>query len=142
MNELEKILEVTFPPETKIANATNSTDKVKKDSIFFGLRGETNHGSKHIELALELGACIAVHNDSSYISERGNVFYIEDLEDADDFFVRDKIYYFLEEFHQIPNIQNRNNFFAFTGTNGKTSTAYLCHQLLISQDCESVYIGQ
>jgi len=141
MNKLEKILEVTFPLEIKITSATNSTNKVKKDSIFFGLRGEKNHGSEYIELALELGASIAVHNDSSYISERGNVFYIEDLEDADDFFVRDKIYYFLEEFHQIPNIQNRNNFFAFTGTNGKTSTAYLCHQLLISQDCESVYIG-
>ena len=141
MNELEKILEVTFPPETRITNATNSTDKIKKDSIFFGLKGTTSHGSKYIELALKLGASIAVHNDSTYVSKRENIFYIEDLEDADDFFVRDKIYYFLEEFHQIFNIQNRNNFFAFTGTNGKTSSAYLCHQLLISMNCESLYIG-
>ena len=32
---LEQILGVTFPHEIKISNTTNSTKKVKKDSIFF-----------------------------------------------------------------------------------------------------------
>ena len=41
MNELnhclEEILGINFPEGTKISNATNSTDKVKEDSIFFWL---------------------------------------------------------------------------------------------------------
>ena len=52
MNELEKILGVTFPNNTVITNATNTTKKVKKNSIFFGLQGTKVHGSKYIEEAL------------------------------------------------------------------------------------------
>ena len=40
-------------------------------------------------------------------------------------------------------MQNTNNHSirAFTGTNGKTSSAYLCHQLLLSRGIDSIYIG-
>ena len=52
MNELnhclEEILGINFPEGIKISNATNSTDKVKEDSIFFGLPGANCHGSKYI----------------------------------------------------------------------------------------------
>jgi len=141
MNRLELILGICFPPEIVISSATNSTIKVKKDSIFFGLPGSQVHGSNYIQKALELGASIAIHNDPDYQSKNTNIFYIKDLQEEDDFFKRDKLYYFLEEFYEIFNIQNRNNFYAFTGTNGKTSTAFLCHQLLINEGCESLYIG-
>ena len=36
---------------------------------------------------------------------------------------------------------NNNNFFAFTGTNGKTSSAYFCHQILRFGGYDSLYIG-
>ena len=43
MNELnhclEEILGINFPEGTKISNATNSTDKVKEDSIFLACLG-------------------------------------------------------------------------------------------------------
>ena len=79
MNELEKILDVTFPNNTVIINATNSTKKVEKNSIFFGLQGTKVHGSKYIEEALSLGASICIHDDSKYKSNKANVFYIDDL---------------------------------------------------------------
>ena len=141
MNNLERILGITFPYELEVSSATNSTNKVKKGAVFFGLPGSQNHGSKYIQKALELGALIAIHNDPEYRSENTNIFYVEDLQKEDHFFKRDKLYYFLEELYKISDIQNANNFYAFTGTNGKTSSAYLCHQLLINQGYESLYIG-
>jgi UDP-N-acetylmuramyl-tripeptide synthetase len=141
MNNLELILGITFPNQLEGSSATNSTNKVKKGAVFFGLPGSQNHGSRYIQKALDLGASIAVHNDPEYRSENTNIFYVEDLQKEDYFFKRDKLYYFLEELYKISNIQITNNFYAFTGANGKTSSAYLCHQLLINQGYKSLYIG-
>ena len=132
MNELEKILNIDFPKDIiKVSFATNSSHKVKKNSIFFGLPGINNHGSKFCKNAIELGASVAVHNDAKFKTEDKNIFYIEDLEE--------KILFFLNALYKVD--VNSNNFFAFTGTNGKTSSAYLCHQLLINQGYDSLYIG-
>ena len=131
MSKLENILGLNFPEDTKISFATNSSDKVKKNSIFFGLPGTKNHGSRYCEKAIDLGASLAVHNDPEYKNENLNIFYIEDLEG--------KIIDFLNNLYHID--LNDHNFFAFTGTNGKTSSAYLCHQILISQGHMSLYIG-
>ena len=60
-----------------------------------------------------------------------NIFYIKDLEE--------KITSCLNALYGVE--LHKNNFFSFTGTNGKTSSAYLCHQLLINQGHESLYIG-
>ena len=59
MSELEKILGLNFPKDTKISFATNSSDKIKKNSIFFGLPGTKNHGSRYCEKAIDLGASLA-----------------------------------------------------------------------------------
>jgi UDP-N-acetylmuramyl-tripeptide synthetase len=146
VNELEKILDVTFPNNTVIINATNSTKKVEKNSIFFGLQGTKVHGSKYIEEALSLGASICIHDDSKYKSNKANVFYIDDLSKRTDMFTnkeseqKTRIYYFLEYLYEMQNT-NKHNIRAFTGTNGKTSSAYLCHQLLLNKGMDSLYIG-
>ena len=81
---LEKILGVTFPDNTVITNATNSTSKVKKNSIFFGLRGTNVHGSKYIEEAFRLGASIAIHDNPNFKTNDTNIkrrtFYIDDID--------------------------------------------------------------
>jgi|TARA_B100001093_G_scaffold117626_2_gene110076 UDP-N-acetylmuramyl-tripeptide synthetase len=131
MNKLESILNINFPKDTKIAFATNSSSEVIKNSIFFGLPGTKNHGSKYCKKAIDLGASLAVHNDPDYDKGDINIFYIKDLEE--------KITSFLNALYGVE--LHNNNFFSFTGTNGKTSSAYLCHQLLINQGHESLYIG-
>ena len=141
MNKLEKILGINFPKGLKISNVTNSTDKVVDGSIFFGLKGTLNHGSKYINKALTLGASIIVHNDPNFLSNKSNIFFIEDLEETEQNNSRDKVYDFLTEFYDLNDLQNENNFFTFTGTNGKTSSAYLCHQILVNAGYESMYIG-
>jgi UDP-N-acetylmuramyl-tripeptide synthetase len=141
MNKLEKILGINFPKGLKISNVTNSTDKVVDGSIFFGLKGTFNHGSKYINKALKLGASIIVHNDPNFLSNKSNIFFIKDLEKNEQNNSRDKVYNFLTEFYDLNDLQNENNFFTFTGTNGKTSSAYLCHQILANAGYNSMYIG-
>ena len=141
MNKLEKILGINFPKGLIISNVTNSTNKVVDGSIFFGLKGTFNHGSKYISKALTLGASIIVHNDPNFSSNKSNIFFIEDLEETKQNNSRDKVYDFLTEFYDLNDLQNENNFFTFTGTNGKTSSAYLCHQILVNAGYKSMYIG-
>ena len=100
MNELEKILGVTFPKNTVIINATNSTKKVIKNSIFFGLQGTKVHGSKYIEEAMSLGASISIHNDPKYKSNKDNVFYIKDLVKRIDMFTNNE---FEQKTKAMPN---------------------------------------
>ena len=121
MNKLEKILGINFPKGLKISNVTNSTNKVVEGSIFFGLKGTFNHGSKYIDKALTLGASLIIHNDPNFLSTKRNIFFIEDLEEIEENNPRDKVYNFLTEFYDLNDLQSENNFFTFTGTNGKTS---------------------
>ena len=67
MSDLEEILGIRFTKGTKILYATNSSKKVKKNSIFFGLPGAIQHGSKYSKDALNQGASIVVHNDFHFL---------------------------------------------------------------------------
>ena len=131
MSNLEDILGISFAKGTQILHATNSSEKVSNGSIFFGLPGVTNHGSKYSKDALDHGASIVVHNDLNGETNNNNIFYINDLEK--------RIFNFLSSLYEI-NITD-NNFFAFTGTNGKSSASNFCHQLLTNLGYESLYIG-
>ena len=66
MNDLENILNIKFPDNCNISNITNNSKKVKKDSVFFGLCGKNNHGSKYSLEALKLGASFVVHDDEKF----------------------------------------------------------------------------
>ena len=180
MNELEKILGITFPDKTVITNATNTTKKVKKNSIFFGLQGTKVHGSKYIEEAIELGASVAVHDDPNLkinnTDIEDKIFYIEDIDDSwkevekhekncvfinavtesDELvYISNKLLVFLCALNSSCRFISRSletghyvipSFNGFTGTNGKTSSAFMAHQLENSFYSEgtrfqSIYIG-
>ena len=147
MNELADILGVKLPDGIKICHATNNSKRVKENSIFFALNGINFHGSKYIEEALESGAPIVVHNDINFKSDDKKVIYIKDL-DAIEFILDEscnklkdigKISNFLQQLYQI-DITSLS-FIGITGTNGKTTTAYLTHQLLTKANRSSLYIG-
>ena len=131
MNKFSDILGIEIPNRINILKATNTTKKIKKDSIYFALQGTKTHGTKYAREALSLGASIVVHNDPNFRVKDENIFYVKNLEN--------KIIEFLNFLYDI-DIDD-NNFYAFTGTNGKTSAAYLCHQLLTKTKHESIYIG-
>ena len=139
MSKLEEILGITFPHGVKISHATNSSKEVKKGSIFFGLPGTKEHGSNYIHEALKKGASIAIHNNVSFQDKSKNIFYVKDLQDAVEG-SKSKIYFFLKELYQMP-VDFMPKFYGFTGTNGKSSSAFLCHQLFRKQKSNSLYIG-
>ena len=147
MNELADILGVKLPDGIKICHATNNSKRVKENSIFFALKGINHHGSKYIEEALEFGAPLVVHNDINFNSDDKKVIYIKDL-DAIEFILDEscnklkdigKISNFLQQLYKI-DITSLS-FIGITGTNGKTTTAYLTHQLLTKANRSSLYIG-
>ena len=131
MSEYEEILGIKIPKNTKIKSVTNSSKKVTKDSIFFGFKGTKVHGSKYAKDAIKNGASLVIHDDPLFIKNNEKIIYSKDL--------KKNIIKFLDSFYSIDI--NSNNFFAFTGTNGKSSTAYICHQLLRNMDYESLYVG-
>ena len=131
MSEYEEILGIKIPKNTKIKAVTNSSKKVTKDSIFFGLKGTKVHGSKYAKDAIKNGASLVIHDDPLFVKNNEKIIYSKDL--------KKNIIKFLDSFYSIDI--NNNNFYAFTGTNGKSSTAYICHQLLRNMDYESLYVG-
>lgn len=141
MSSLESILGVNFPKDVIINGVTNNSQKVKDGFVFFALKGINSHGSEYIGEAIDSGASLVIHDDPNYINNEDNVIYVKDLSIFDSFTFKNKIFLFLEEFYKLYDIQNKNNYFAFTGTNGKTSTAYLTHQILVKSGYESIYIG-
>ena len=178
LKHLGEILGITFPPKTVITNATNSTKKVKKNSIFFGLNGTRVHGSKYIEEALNLGASIAIHDDPNFkINDarmHKKIFYIKDIDnpwqeekdinkkncivrkcsdDDAEVNIYNKLLVFLCALNsgcKFISLSKEGQYYmpsfnGFTGTNGKTTSAYMAYQLedgLYRDDqSQSIYIG-
>ena len=131
IKKLMSILNIDFIPTRKILAITNFSKDVKKDSIFFALDGVNRHGTSYIDEVISKDPMLIIHNNKDYACGHNNVFFVEDL--------TEKLLPFLCEYYQIDI--DKFKFIGFTGTNGKTSAAYFCHQILISMNLSSSYIG-
>lgn len=102
-----------------LKHKTVSTDSrnVKKDSIFFSLKGENFNGNLFAQKAIESGAALAVVDEKEYCTDEHFVL----VEDA------------LKALQQLAII-HRNKlkipFIGITGTNGKTTTKELVNAVL------------
>ena len=112
-------------------HVTSFSKDIKKNSVFFALKGVNCHGSDFIADALNRGASLIFHDDPNYKSEYENIYFVSSLED--------QILPFLCELYEID--LSKYKIFGFTGTNGKTTTAFLCHQMLLSMNMSSIYMG-
>ena len=131
VKKLMSILNIDFIPTRNISAITDFSKDVKKDSIFFALDGVNKHGTSYIDEVISKDPMLIVHNNKDYACDYSNVFFVEDL--------TEKLLPFLCEYYQID--LDKFKFIGFTGTNGKTSAAYFCHQILISMNLISSYIG-
>jgi UDP-N-acetylmuramoyl-L-alanyl-D-glutamate--2,6-diaminopimelate ligase len=131
VKKLMSILNIDFMPTRNISTITDFSKDVKKDSIFFALDGVNNHGTSYIDEVISKDPMLIVHNNKDYVCDHSNIFFVEDL--------TEKLLPFLCEYYQID--LDKFKFIGFTGTNGKTSAAYFCHQILISMNLISSYIG-
>lgn len=104
-----------------VKNMTNDSRKVEKDGIFIAVKGAASDGHDYINKAIDRGAAVIVHEN-----EVGS-------DNPSAIFIRVKKSYpayatICETFFDYPA---RNLKLAgITGTNGKTTSAYLLHSIL------------
>ena len=102
--------------------------KVKKGDTFIALRGVDTDGHDYILKAINNGA-------SKIICEEGN-YDVETLIVPD---TRDYLANYLKE--EFKNIRDKIKLIGITGTNGKTTTAFLIHEAFNYLGVKAAYIG-
>ena len=110
-------------------NIKSDSRKVKQGDIFVALKGISSDGDKYIENAIENGA-------TKVIVESENKYSIETIRVNN---TRDYLNKYLEENYN--KYLDEMNIIGITGTNGKTTTAYLIYQMLNKLGKKCAYIG-
>jgi len=105
---------------------------VKKGDLFVACPGPDSDGHRFIEDALRGGARVIVGEKPPAVTLSSETIYLR-VPDA-----RQALTQFLNEFYEFPSEKLR--LVGVTGTNGKTTIAYLLHELL-SQRIPSAYLG-
>ena len=111
-----------------MVNIKTDSRKVKKGDIFVALRGIVGDGHDFIPQAIKNGASKIIAEEGEY-----KVPYeiVKDSREYLNDYLKDNYNKYLNEMHII----------GITGTNGKTTTAYLVHDALNKLDMKCCYIG-
>ena len=107
---LQKINLPSYIKETLVYGLSLDTRNIRKDEIFFALKGQNFDGNNYIDDAIKKGALIVL-SDNPNLENNRQVFYYPDL---------------LKEIANISSIfydhpSQKLDIFCATGTNGKTS---------------------
>ena len=125
-------LEIGINEDIFISGLSSSSKLVEKDQCFIALQGLRSHGIDYIDDAIANGANCVLHDKKDYYEQHKiPCFFVEDL------FERQK-----EIYLNFYNICEKNlKFLVFTGTNGKTSTAFFSYQILLKKNKDAVLAG-
>jgi UDP-N-acetylmuramoyl-tripeptide--D-alanyl-D-alanine ligase len=101
------------------------TRKLKKNDLFFALKGGNFNGNTFAKQSIEAGAAYAVIDEKEY-EIPGKTFLVEDVLTA----LEQLAKYHREQFGAAPAEFKQVPFIAVTGSNGKTTTKELIHAVL------------
>lgn len=110
-------------------NIKSDSRKIKKGDIFVALKGISSNGEDYVESAIEKGA-------SKIILESDNKYNVDTVK-VDD--TREYLVDYLKD--NYSSYLNEMTLIGITGTNGKTTTAYLIYQMLNKLGIKCGYIG-
>ena len=109
-------------------NIKSDSRKIKPGDIFVALDGISSNGSDYIDSAIKLGASKIVTNSGNYSVP---TIIVDDT--------RKYLNEYLKE--NYGHILSDMTIIGFTGTNGKTTTAYLAYESLNAMHMKCAYIG-
>lgn len=137
INKLQKVEEVYGNPDIEFENVQYDSRKVKEGDLFVAIKGFSTDGHLYIEEAVKSGAIAIVadvNNESlsSHKRPEGAVFIVVD--DS-----RRALSRIAEQVYGSPS--SKVPVFGVTGTNGKTTTAYLIKQIAELSGYKSGFIG-
>ena len=117
--------------ECFISSITDDSRDVKKNSLFVARQGQDSHGLDFIKQAVKNGASCIISDKNSTEEFDIPFYFFKNLEE--------KIIEILYRFYEL----NKDNFIfhGVTGTNGKTTTAFMAHNLTRELQRPSIYIG-
>src|SRR6185437_3485745 len=98
-------------------NVQTDSRKLQKEEIFFALKGPNFNGNIFVQKALELGAAFVIADEKVDFEDK-RIIYVNDVLQT----LQQLAKYHREQF-DIP-------FIAITGSNGKTTTKELIHEVL------------
>ncbi len=113
-----------------ISGLSTKSDEVKKNNIFFAIKGNKVNGENYINNAITNGASVIVCSKNYKIKHK-NILIIK----------TNKVRNLLSETASRFYKSKPKNIFAVTGTNGKTSVADMFYQLLRINNISAASIG-
>jgi len=130
--KLLRDLNINIDEEISISGISSTSKLIKKNECFIALQGIRSHGVDYVDEAISNGAACILHNKKNYsLNHQIPCFFVEDL------FEKQKE--ILLKFYGIN--EDKLKFLIFTGTNGKTSTAYFSYQLLLAANKDAILVG-
>lgn len=101
----------------KYPTVETDTRRIKKGSIFFALKGPNFNGNDYVKQAFEAGAYYCICDEQSHFIDTRIIYVVNVLATLQD----------LAKYHRM---QFNIPFIAITGSNGKTTTKELIHEVL------------
>ena len=114
-----------------IASITDNSRDVHKNSLFVARQGADSHGKEFIKEAVKKGASCIISDQELNEEIDIPIYCINNLEDM--------VVEILFRFHELS--EDDFIFHGVTGTNGKTTTAFMAHNIMRELQKPSVYIG-
>jgi UDP-N-acetylmuramoyl-tripeptide--D-alanyl-D-alanine ligase len=108
------------------SSVETDTRKIKKDDIFFALKGPNFNGNEYAQKAMDAGAAYCVCDEVTQYSDT-KIIYVDDVLTT----LQALAKYHRQQFNTMPN-GKQVPFIAITGSNGKTTTKELVYAVLSS----------
>tara|TARA_B110000438_G_C15790036_1_gene640247 strand:+ start:467 stop:1909 length:1443 start_codon:yes stop_codon:yes gene_type:complete len=123
--------EADISDDIQISSVSNDSRDVEKGALFFARNGSSSNGLHFINEAVKNGAVCIISDQRKPSNINIPFIRVKNLEHS--------LVSFLFKFYDL----NPDNFLfhGVTGTNGKTSTAFMSHQILQKLGKTSIYIG-
>ncbi|MDC0061947.1 UDP-N-acetylmuramyl-tripeptide synthetase [Pseudomonadota bacterium] len=114
-----------------ISSITDDSRDVQKNSLFVARQGIASHGKDFVKDAVRRGASCIISDQNFEDRIEIPIYCLNNLED--------QILEILFRFHEL-SVDNFV-FHGVTGTNGKTTTAFMAHNIIRGLERPSIYIG-